>query len=224
MDINPIKKILIFGLPRTKTTALQLRLARLFGLTSLNEPYANHHGVCVDQDPHEWTQKQNNCVIKLLTTNLVNRTDLSLTKLLVMPWDRLVVTNRFSHTDAAVSLYYAEQISGRYHYQDISQINTCRFRLDLDWIKRFWLPELEVWHKSIAHIKSLHMDHDVIQYENYIPTRDQTVAGRTFRPYDIDSVSTNSSSPIDSSLNYSDLCENYNEVQYLVEKFKKELC
>lgn len=211
---HPAPKILIFGLPRTKTTMVQMHLARTTSLLSLSEPYSGNDCGGKD-DVYKWTQNQPSCIIKLLTQNLADNSNLDFFKLWQCGFNRLVLTDRRNHTDAAVSLYCAENVLNRYHHQHSHQRPTDHFNVDLDWIKN-WCRNLDVWHRVLREIRRRDIKHDYIFYEDYCPGSPQTVAGCSFDPGSIDIPF------VDLALDYQELCDNYKQVEDVIKDYSSK--
>lgn len=204
-------KILIFGLPRTKTTMVQMHLARVTNLLSLSEPYSGTNCGGKD-DVYVWTRNQPSCIIKLLTINLIDNPDLNFFKLWHCGFDRLVVTGRRNLTDAAVSLYYAEKIANQYHYLPGDQRLASKFTIDLPWLEN-WCKNLNVWFTVLNKLEHSGISYDYVEYEDYATGQEQTLVGYRFNPAAI------KISFVDPELNYKELCDNYLQVRDLISRY-----
>lgn len=209
---------MIFGLPRTKTTALQIQLGGIFAIKSYSEAYNPHIGKCINQDPYEWTRNIEHGVVKLLTGNLIERPELNFTELWNVGWDRLVITRRQNLADAACSLYYADHVAGQYHYESHQAVPQHQFDMDLKWLGRRWYNEMHMWYQSQREIRDLCIDYDIVDYDSYVPGVFQTVAGRRFAQGGIEN------SYVDTKLNYTELCRNYTRVVEIVKTLEDILC
>lgn len=209
-----MRKILICGLPRTKTTVLQLHLSSAFGLTCLSESYTIDHIKKIG-DPYRWTQTQDYCIIKLLTTNLISTPDLEFKRLWDCGFDHLILTIRNNMTDTAVSLYYAGFVSRKYHYQTNQQIVHQPFRVDIKWLEH-WYREMLMWHNIQNTIKELKIPHDVVDYNSYSPSSDMMLSGINIPRECHDTIPY-----IDTAINYQTLCKNYQEVKQGIENYQQ---
>jgi len=205
------QKILLFGLPRTKTTIVQHHLSKIARVWNLSEFFAGSEA----GDPEEiyrQTRAQKKCVVKLLTNNLFNSPRLEFKKIWECGFDHLVITDRKNRTDALISLYCAERVFKQYHFAEDQPVPVKKFRVEPDFVEK-WCGELTIWNQVNQQIQDLGISPDRVFYEQYMPGNTVTVAGHTYDPGQVDSpfVYTN--------LSYRELCDNYHEVDDVVKSF-----
>lgn len=209
-----MRNILIFGLPRTATTALQLDLARLLAVKNLNEAFC---GDAIADNVYEWTQAQQNCIMKLLTTNLClqNTENIDFIKLINSGITDLVVTQRNNLADTCVSLYYAERIANQYHYLPTDQVKNFTFEVGQEFLTS-WLVELDMYHQILNRLKQQQITYDLFDYDTYVNQQPQNILGYTVGTKKYHNY-------IHTNINYTDLCSNYQEVKTKIEDHVKRL-
>jgi hypothetical protein len=204
-----MKKILIFGLARSGTTVLQKYLARSLKLKSYSEPFSDTEYRKQIGDPYQWAANLPHAVIKVLAQNLdyvdllqlINKGD----------FDSIVVTKRTNLADLCVSLYYAEQITRKYHYTSRPESIT-PFTVPKDFIDGFLVPYR--WYcDTIQKLNNLKIPYTVFDYDQYQLDKSQTINGVEFCldkevDYGIDTVASN--------INYSQVCLNYKEIESIL--------
>ncbi len=212
-----IKKILIFGLPRSGTTVLQKHLGRTLGITGYSEPFSDNEYRITIGDPYQWVSQLSSCVIKVLSQNLDY---IDLTRLIsVGNFDSIVVTHRSSLTDLIISLYYAEQVVHQYHYthpQDVETITP--FVFPLEFINSVMVP-YQWYQTTINELDKNLIPYTVFDYDKYQAEELQIINGVEFclskeTEYGIDTVSAN--------ISYSKICLNYNEIKTAIDKIVNE--
>ena len=205
MTVNFPSKILIFGLPRTKTTVLQISLAKIFGLKNYNELFTDAGLHDADQI-YSRAESCTNCVVKLLVTNLVTAPTVNFLSLWECGFDHLVITQRSNWTDIVASLFYAEKIINRYHHCESTEIPLIEFSISEDFLDSFLLS-IDLWYQVLDQIHQSNIKYDVVTYDDYIPGHEQKVANFTFDPSHVIVPF------VDSGINYQIICKNYKEIQ-----------
>jgi hypothetical protein len=207
-------KILIFGLPRTATTAIQLTLTKLFKLVSLSEPFCGNK---IDNDVYGWAATQQNCVMKLLTTNLYqkSREKIDTVKLCKQGFSNVIVTQRSNLVDCCISLYYAERIAKQYHYEKPESVEHIRFEVDISFVKP-WLTEISMYYQVIDELQQNQIEFEIFDYDLYIQGKPQTISGHQI-------VKANNIAYVHAEIDYIALCSNYQEVKLLIEDYVKRI-
>jgi hypothetical protein len=209
-----MKKILIFGLPRTGTTLLQKQLSNFYNLKNTNEPFATESQAV--EDPVAWAHDQNNCVIKLLTSNPVYYTD-CLEKFDTVElikngnFDCVIVTVRKSLADCCISLFYAERKTGQYHYRD-SKFDHREFTCDLEFVDNWMNHSYKKFSNILNKMQKENVPFKKIYYEDYVNNVEQDINGMKFKSSDCHTATLNLNLP------YQNLCLNYTEVQNRINK------
>jgi hypothetical protein len=176
-----IKKILIFGMPRTGTTLLQFTLAhKIFKVTNWNEPFNSPGCVIINNqplnlDPYKWVSTVEQGVIKLLAQNL-NYVDYE--KIInVGNFDCVVFTERQNLVDCCLSLLYAE-LKTQYHYKSIDQVKIEKFKADEQQVQH-WCRAYQNYVKVKNYVVNQHVPWNLVQYEDFIEGHPQSIAGHT---------------------------------------------
>lgn len=204
-----MKKILIFGLPRSGTTVLQKYLAKSLQLRSYSEPFSDQDYREQIGDPYQWAASLPHAIIKVLAQNLDY---VDLTKLIEAGnFDSVVVTKRTNLTDICVSLYYAEQVTRNYHYTSKPD-SIAPFQVPLEFIDGFLVPYR--WYcNAMKQLDNLKIPYAIFDYDHYEAGMSQMVNGVEFCldkevNYGIDTVSAN--------IDYSKICINYNKIESIL--------
>jgi hypothetical protein len=207
-------KILIFGLPRTATTAIQLELSQLFKIQSLSEPFC---GDKVSNNILDWTLTQQNCVMKLLTTNLCQQSTakINTVELCKQGFTHIIVTQRSNLVDCCISLYYAERIVNKYHYEKLDPVKHVQFNVDLEFVTG-WLTEVGVYYQVIAELQKNHIGFEIFDYDLYIQGKTQNISGHQI-------IVSSKLDYVHSDIEYPTLCNNYQEVKLLIEEYVKRI-
>jgi len=210
-----VKKVLIFGLPRSGTTVLQKRLGKSFGITGYSEPFSSYEYRTAIGDPYEWVANLDSGIIKILSQNL----DYINVKQFVTAgnFDSVIVTQRRNLTDLCISLYYAEQVVQQYHY-DKQPENIEPFTCPLEFVNAVLVPYR--WYQdALAELNNNSISYTTFDYDAYQVGNSQTIAGVEFclaneSSYKLDTVSAN--------IPYADLCVNYNEIKTIINQTLNE--
>jgi hypothetical protein len=206
-----MKKILIFGMPRSGTTLLQKHLAQSLNLWGYKEPFSDQEYRTSIGDPYQWAANLNHAVVKVLAQNLDY---VDLVKLInAGKFDSIVVTKRKNLTDLCISLYYAEQITRNYHYTNQSKIeNIVPFLVPTEFINGYLVPYR--WYlNTMQEIDQHKIPYITFNYEQYQAGETQIIHGVEFclakeSNYGIDTVASN--------INYRQVCLNYNEIAGII--------
>lgn len=198
-----IKKILVFGIPRSGTTVLQRQLAELFKLDNLVEPELDESL----KSPYHWVSNQNNCVIKYLSTTMVYRPFFKFKRLIDQgKFDSIVLTERNNLTYGCISCFYAQKVSDRFHYfTDKSYPTPSKFECDMIYVDD-WIIAYKKYLESKKFLDKTNTPYTVIKYEDYTSDKEQQVENVRFR------ISSLIIDTYDPHLPYSSLCTNYKEV------------
>ena len=209
-----MNKILIFGLPRTATTVIQLELVHLFDVTSLREPFCGDY---IAKDVYTWAQAQQNCVMKLLTTNLCQQSTekIDIVKLIKQGFTHVIVTQRSNLADCCASLYYAERVAQQYHYERSDTVKQVAFTVDTDFLNN-WLIEVGIYYQTLNELTQNQLHYTVIDYDLYIQDHLQLVDGHELK-------ATHSTAYVDPQIDYSNLCANYQEIKLSIEEYVKRI-
>ena len=202
-----VKKILIFGLPRSGTTVLQKRLGKFFGLTGYSEPFSSYEFRNKIGDPYTWVSNLSNGIIKILSQNL-DYVDVD-QFVSAGNFDSIVVTKRRNLTNLCISLYYAEQVAQQYHYNKQPD-NIEPFTCPLEFVNAVMIPYR--WYMTaLENLNKKSIPYTVFDYDLYQAGGSQTVAGLDIdSSYNLDTVSAN--------IPYSDLCLNYNKIKTAIDQ------
>jgi hypothetical protein len=222
-DYNKLpNKILVFGLPRTGTTVLQLHLSQIFGLESLSESYIGDN-IRTIKNIYKWTADQTQCIIKLLTTNIISATDINFNTLITSSgFDLIVIPVGKNLTNTCISLYYAEKVVKQYHYYKNDKILQYPFHMDLNFITDNWKTEYQTFIKMLQYFDANNINYATIDYNDYIQNVKQTINGIEFSIEDCQSLTKNSL--VHSNLDYTTLCQNYQEVDNLINEITRIKC
>jgi hypothetical protein len=199
-------KILIFGLPRTKTTMIQQHLSKLFRLQNLNELFTDA-GMHPAEEIYRRAKSCQRCVVKLLVTNLVTAPAVDFLSIWNCGFDHLVITQRSNWTDIVASLFYAEKIINQYHHDGSYEIPLIKFSVTEDFLDAF-LQEIDVWHKVLDQIQESNIKYDVVTYDHYEPGQQQIIANIKFDPGNIITPF------VDTRIDYQRICQNYQEIKH----------
>lgn len=201
-----MKKILIFGLPRSGTTLIQNRLSNEFQIPNLNEPFTNYANRKQIEDPYIWTKSVSQGIIKILAQNLdyVNIEQI----LEVGNFDNVIITQRRNFADVLISLYYAEQIAKKYHYHSPPTVESFVFPIQ-------WAQGMLIWYRyyqqAISNMDLAGISYKIFDYDMYAADQFQVLDGIEFyKPneylYNLNFVSSN--------IPYQTMCANYDQVQH----------
>jgi len=195
-----MKKILIFGMPRTGTTILQKMLAQDCRVLNLIEPF-NCPGL---DDPVQWAFEVKRGVIKLLAQNL---DFVDFNKLIQqVKFDCIVVTQRQNFTDIVVSLYYAQYVANQYHYTETPV--AMPFDVPLDYVNDMWVWR-EWYYQKLSWLQEQSVPYEIFDYDQYCNNGVQLIAGKKIinckqKNYELNSVSAD--------IDYKIFCTNYQAV------------
>jgi hypothetical protein len=217
-----IKKLLVYGLPRTGTSVIQAVIAdQILQLPNRGEPFsqlgrdlprylANTTGT---DSIYQWTQEVTDGVFKFLSSN---RGQYDLARVLSMGFDHVTVIRRNDHVGSLLSQAHANA-SGCFHYQGkpkqkhlysklVKKIPFSVSRQDgLSWMKNYFLNL-----QGIEIIERSGLDWESVDYEKFIDTGNLTVAGIE-HVTDWSGINT-----IPLCIDYRSLCTNLEEVESLL--------
>ena len=206
-----VKKILIFGLPRSGTTVLQKRLGKFFKLTGYSEPFSSYEFRTAIGDPYKWVANLSNGIIKILSQNL-DYVDFD-QFVTAGNFDSIVVTQRRNLTDLCISLYYAEQIAQQYHYNKKPN-NIEPFTCPLEFVNAVMIP-YQWYLTALENLNKKSIPYTVFDYDAYQSGDLQTIAGLDIdSSYNLDTVSAN--------IPYASVCLNYNEIKTAIDQILNE--
>ena len=199
-----IKKILVFGMPRSGTTVLQQQLSHLFELDNLVEPELDES----PESPYHWIGNQNNCVLKYLTTQLVYLPLFKFKRLIDHgKFDLIVLTERSNLTDCCISLYYAQKVTQRFHYLAAEvDPDPVPFECDMNFVDDC-VRAYKKYIESKQFLDKTNIPYSVVHYESYINNIEQSIGDIKF------CISESKGALHDPKLEYSKLCTNYKEVE-----------
>ena len=210
-----MKKILIFGLPRSGTTLLQIHLGQSLKIKGYSEPFSDCDYRNSIGDPYQWVSTLSTGIIKVLSQNL-DYVDLE--KLITVGnFDCVVITRRANLTDLIISLYYAEQVVQQYHY---TQIPNCilPFVFPLDFIENVMVPYR--WYQTtLDNLNKKSIPYTVFDYDQYQAGASQTVAGINFC---LENETSYKIATISAKIRYDQICLNYNEVNTAINSITNE--
>jgi len=208
-----MSKILIFGLPRTATTVFQQQISELFAVKNLNEPYSNNRENWI-----QWSEKQQNCVVKLLTTNLYQfgEPTVKLHELVKEgKFTDIIVTQRKNLTDCCASLFYAERVLKKYHFSEHESVNRVRFSIDNEFLDS-WLSGVKLYYQYINDLRVNGVSYEIFDYDLYTNGISQKIFNRE--------ISANGHSPYyRKEIKYHRLCVNYQEVTTTIKNYVKRI-
>ena len=205
-----MKKILIFGLPRTGTTVLQKYLEKSLNIKNYSEPFSDSDYRNSIGDPYRWASVLPNGIIKVLSQNLDY---IDLEKLITAGnFDYVIVTRRTNLTDLIISLYYAEQISQQYHYTTpVDSVSP--FVFPLDFIEKVMIPYR--WYQTtLDNLNKKSIPYSVFDYDQYLTGTSQTVADIHFC---LEDVTRYKIKTVSAGIQYDQLCLNYIEVKNAID-------
>ena len=208
-----MKKILIFGLPRTGTTLIQKYLCKKLKIKSYSEPFNDQQFRASIGDPYVWTGSLSNGIIKVLSFDL----DYVKLERLINEgnFDSVIVTQRSNLTDLCVSLYCAEQVTHQFHYNKEPDRKTIQnFNCSIEHVES-WLRSYKWYGEAMTHLDNNKVDYTIFDYDKYISGETLMINVVKFcladeNKYGIDSISV----PIP----YDKLCVNYNEVKQIINR------
>ena len=204
-----MKKILIFGLARSGTTVLQKYLGKSLNIKGYSEPFSDCDYRKQIGDPYRWAASLPHAIIKVLAQNLDY---VNLIKLIKDgKFDSIIVTKRSNLTDLCVSLYYAEQITGNYHYS-VKPNLILPFLVPKEFVDGFLVP-YQWYCTAMQKLNDSKIPYTVFDYDQYQAGKVQIVNNVEFcldkeSKYGIDTVSA--------EINYSLVCTNYNEIDSII--------
>jgi hypothetical protein len=213
------KKILVFGLPRSGTTIVQLIVCIRFQIPNLNEPFNNPalgfnpgNPKLVKGKPadlYKWTRQQSAGVMKLLGINL-DYVDVE--RLLgVGNFDNIIIFERKNLADCCVSLCLAER-NEKYIYFQGERVNTAPFECDTEFVDN-WIKMYKKYLAGIETIKNSQVPYDVVCYEDFMNDQPQRIADFVLQKSHVTDTINQQIKMISTDLNYADLCVNYQQVQ-----------
>lgn len=205
-----IKKILVFGMPRSGTTVLQQQLAQLFELENLVEPELDN----TPKSPYHWIANQHNCVIKFLSMTMVYRPWFKFKRFIDHgKFDLIVLTDRKDLTRGCVSCFYSQKIVKRFHYflKDVYAAPT-PFECDMNFVDD-WIKSYNKYIEARHYLNKTNTPYTMVHYEDYTNNAEQEIAGIKFQ------LSSAGVASYDPKLDYSKLCTNYIEVQEQISKY-----
>lgn len=204
---------MVFGLPRSGTTIIQSELSRICNINNYIEAYSGKPR----DDVYQWTSKWNQGITKILTTNINNyKGQLNIVKLFNQNFDGLVVIQRSNLTDCIVSLYYADNVSKKYHYRDRTEIKLIPFVFDLSQTRYF--EEIKTYFQTLDTIKQAGINYDIFDYDQWCQGKTQMVLNQKIIVTD-----KPPNSFINSNLDYKTLCQNYQDVHEVVDNLLNEI-
>ena len=204
MVAKEIKKLLIYGMPRTATTLLQLQLAQRFDLPMLGEPLnpgsEQYHGAA-------WALKQPCGVMKILTGESVPDLDEYIPQ---GEFTSVLITCRRNLIDCCISLYMTTIVG--YHFEkspdaQIDPILVPREHVD-HWIRYIARP----YFQQLRHWQECGDNYQVLYYEDIVQGLTFFVEGNI--------VDTKSLAPtrfVASEFDYVRMCKNYAEVRNIIQ-------
>ena len=202
-------RILIFGQPRTGTTALEFQLASLFHVPGLLEPL---HKLANRTHYRAWATALDRGVAKILTNHVISEPRVDIREIISLGvFDHIVITARRDLTASCLSYYHAERVTGQYQWQSQEPVSDMRFRCDPTFIQHNFLVELDLYLETIGWLNQQGIGYSKMFYEDYcVDQLPCTLAGQTFRITDIPQDFRNS------KIDYKILCENYNEIDNII--------
>lgn len=199
------KKILIFGMARSGTTFLQERLSASLNITNYVEPFNDLIQQKANGDPCHWVSGVSAGVIKILSQNL-DYVDLE-KFILAGNFNSIIVTKRSNFADLIISLYYAENISKKYHYQQ-PPVDVSPFIFPMDYINA-----MMIWYhwyvNALDNLDKKSIPYSIFDYDLYCNNVSQTIDGVKFYLSD---QSTYNIGYVSANIDYSKICLNYSQV------------
>jgi hypothetical protein len=204
-------KIMIFGQPRSGTTALESQLSEMFGVPGLLEPLDRQD---LRRDCINWAQSLPWGIAKILTNHLLSDPRVDLRDIISLAvFDHIILTARKDHTLACLSYYYAEQVVQKYQWEPRDQVIQQRFHCDLSFVKRNFLAELDLFWDINAWLDQQQIRYTKIFYEDYcIDKLPQRFLDQKFK---IDDMRHNFKN---SEIDYRNICENHQEVTDMIDQ------
>jgi hypothetical protein len=204
MAVKEIKKILIYGMPRTATTLLQLQLAQRFSLPMLGEPI---NPGSEQYQGETWARDQSQGVMKILTGESVP----DLTEFIPQGnFSSVLITCRRNLIDCCISLYFTNVVG--YHFESspelkIDPVVIPREHVDhwIRYIARPYFQQLRQWQETGD-------NYQVLYYEDIVRGLTFFVEGNI--------VDTKGLAPtrfVASEFNYVRMCKNYDEVKNIIQ-------
>ncbi len=203
-----MKKILIFGLPRTGTTVLEEQLSRIFSVTGWCEPYAD----TVKRSRYvEWTSSITQGIIKILTTETINQLHpIDVRQLIGMKlFDGIVVAKRDNKVDVCLSLYYAEQVIQKYQFFTDETVTYKKFDCDEKFAVNF-SQEIREFNRIVSWLQDNNISFDWFDYDAFLQGKTQTILAKI-----ISSANTHSKFK-KSNIDYRSLCNNYDIIEQII--------
>ena len=206
-----MKKVLIFGMPRSGTTVLQKHLGQTLNIMSYSEPFGDQEYRTQIGDPYQWAAGLSRAVVKVLAQNLDY---VDLIKLINQgKFDSVVVTKRKNLADLFASLYYAEQVTRNYHYTNQPDINNIvPFSVPAEFVDGYLVPYR--WYlQALQQLEQYRIPYTIFDYDQYCAGNTQIIQGVEFcltneNNYQIDTVSAR--------IDYRQVCLNYNQISEIV--------
>jgi hypothetical protein len=201
-----MKKILVFGLPRTGSTIIQQYLAHKFNIKNYSEPLSQKLPDFMD-NPYKWASNLSSGVIKILSVNLL---EVDFIKFVTTgQFDSIVVTHRENLVDSCVSLFYAEMIQ-KYHFKQLpTNEEIKKFTCPLSFVYT-WLDQYKEYQNILKYFDDNSISYQLINYDNFL--------SENYKIFKLNNAKAFNT--ITSNIPYAKLCINYNEV---VKIFNEEI-
>ena len=202
-------RILIFGQPRTGTTALEFQLASLFHVPGLLEPL---HVLANRTHHRAWATALDRGVAKILTNHVISEPRVDIREIISLGvFDHIVITARRDLTASCLSYYYAERVTEQYQWQSQESVSDTQFWCDPTFVRRNFLAELDLYSEIVGWLNQQGIGYSKMFYEDYcVDQLPCTLAGQTFRITDIPQDFQNS------KIDYEILCENHDEIDNII--------
>lgn len=210
-----MNKILIFGLPRTATTVFQQQVAQLFNVENLSEPFCGDNNI---SDWYKWAKQQENCVMKVTSTNLYQYKDLNVNIYDLYKqgkFTHLVITQRKNLTDCCASLFYAERVLKKYHFTHNEQPRRVRFSVDDEFLN-FWLIGLKEYYQNLNMLRKNSIHCELLDYDLYTQCIPQKIFDQAIIPTGYTQFARH-------EIKYDRLCVNYQEITTTIDNYVKRL-
>lgn len=198
--------IVIFGMPRTGTHALQLSIAHHFKIQNHGELFGIKGKVNNLDQAGAWFDNNNSGVVKILAGQS-GITDLGTIESAIFK-NHIVISDRLDLVESCVSLYYASQ-SNQYHYSKRrKQRNTTKFTIPAEWVEGWVNGNLIPFRQTVDRWTAAGLKFSRVVYEDLIADKNITVVESTFKLSDFADLPTDPS-----NIDYGNLCLNYKEIQ-----------
>lgn len=206
-----MKKILIFGPPRSGTTILQSTISQELQLANCSEPY--NQSIIKLNNPYNWTANLHKGVVKLLSFNLHT---IHFEKLIREgKFDSIVVTKRDNLVDCCVSLHYAT-LKNKFHYTISDSVELETFTIPRRAVD-LWVDAYNLYKIAVKYLDNNSIPYTLFDYDNYINNIPQIINGLAFTKTTIDnSCIEHNKGTVYKHIPYSELCLNYDEVKKII--------